>query len=114
MSKVYDDIMSLPNNKERIQKFFDLGLNPRYGLSAEITKLMVDLYVSASGDGSMAGRYSCGACLDTMFRKMKDFLAYDDNMGKPLIDWPTNESVIVPIVQEVIEPKKKKSKKDDI
>ena len=109
MSKVYDDIMSLTNNKERVQMFIDLGLNPRYGLSAEITKLMVDLYVDASGDTSMAFRYSCGACLDTMFRKLKDFLAYDDNMGKTLNDWPKNE----PIIEEV-ESKKKKSKKDDI
>jgi hypothetical protein len=109
MSKIYDEIMALPNNKEKVKHFIDLGLNPRYGLSAEITRLMVDLYVDASGDTSMAFRYSCGACLDTMFRKLKDFLAYDDNMGKTLNDWPKNE----PIIEEV-ESKKKKSKKDDI
>lgn len=101
MSKLYDDIMAQPNNKARVKMFMDLGLDPRYGLSAELTKLMVDLYVNTSGDQSMANRYNCGACLDTMFRKLKDFLAYNDDMGKTLNDWPLeNNNDNIEIIEE--------------
>lgn len=103
MSKLYDEIMVLPNNKERVNHFINLGLHPKYGLSSELTMLMVDLYVAASGDTTMSGRYNCGGCLDTIFRKMKDFVIYNDNLGKPLNDWPTEE-----------EPKQENNEEDEI
>lgn len=87
MSQVYDDIMSEKSNYKRVKKFIDLGLDPRYGLSSEITILMFQLYQESSGDNSYAGRYGCSACHDQVFRRLKDFLQYDDNMGRELKNW---------------------------
>lgn len=82
-----EEILALKTNKERVEKFLGLGLNPRYGLSAELTHLMFQLYMESSGDGSYNGRYNCGACQDTIFRKLNDFLNYGDNVGEPLLNW---------------------------
>ena len=87
MSQLRDEIMNKENNYQRVKSFLDLGLNPRYGLSAELTMLMYDLYQMSSGDSSYAGRFGCGACQDAVYRKLNDFINYGDNVGKPLIDW---------------------------
>ena len=97
-SQIYEEIMWLPYNKQKVQKFMDLGLNPRYGLSAEITQLMIDLYVEVSGDTSMTAKYNCGACQDYAYRRLQDFLTYDDDMGRELKNW----------LEPVVEKKKKK------
>jgi hypothetical protein len=96
---IIEEINALKTNKEKVEKFLNLGLDPRYGLSAEITKFMYDLYQQSSGDNTYAGRYNCGACQDTIFRKLKDFVNYGDNVGKPLINWSKE--------------KEKKKKEDD-
>ena len=87
MSQLRDEIMSKPNNFERVKHFIDLGLHPKYGLSAELTMLMFELYQISSGDTSMSGRWGCSSCCDNVFRKLNDFINYGDNVGKPLIDW---------------------------
>lgn len=87
MSQLREDIMNEENNYLRVKKFIDLGLHPKYGLSAELTMLMYDLYQMSSGDNTYTGRYGCGACQMTVYEKLLDFLNYGDNVGKPLIDW---------------------------
>lgn len=87
MSKLKEDIMSKANNYERVKYFIDLGLHPKYGLSGELTMLMFELYQMSSGDNSMAGKFNCSSCCDNVFRKLKDFINYGDNLGKPLNDW---------------------------
>ena len=95
MSKIYDEIQQLGSNKEKIQFMVSNGLNPFYGLPADLTMLMVDIYVEVSGDGSMRHKYSCGGCLTTIWRKLNDFINYGDNVGAPLINWePVEENNI--------------------
>ena len=88
MSKIiYDEIQSLGSNKEKVQKMLDYGLSPKYGLAANLTMLIVDIYVEVSGDRSMAFKYNCGNCIDLAWRKLKDFVDYGDNVGQVLINW---------------------------
>ncbi len=82
-----DSILQHPYNRDKVQAFISLGLHPMYGLSANVTYLMYDLYQMSSGDNSYAGRYGCGACQQFIFDKMQDFLNYNDNVGKPLLNW---------------------------
>ena len=103
MSDLVNQIMSLETNKERIQKFLDLGLNVRYGLSAQLTQLMYQLYQESSGDNTYNGRYNCGACQDTIYRKLNDFVTYGNNVGQPLINWEAE------VQEEVKKTTKKKS-----
>ncbi len=106
MSKLYDEIMQQSCNRDRVKMFIELGLNPKYGLSAEMTMFMVDIYVEVSGDTSLSGKYNCGACQDTIFRKLQDFLHYGDNVGKPLINWE-------PVETPKVKVKKSKSNNAD-
>lgn len=99
MSDLVNEIMSLETNKEKVERFLELGLNPKYGLSAKLTQLMYDLYQMSSGDGQYNGRWNCGACQDTIYRKLNDFVNYGDNVGKPLINWE----------KEIVVKKKKKN-----
>lgn len=85
--KITREIEALATNKERLQKWMSLGLHPKYGLSQELIILMYKIYTEASGDGQYNGKYSCGACQDVIFRKLKDFLEYGDNLGTPLFNW---------------------------
>lgn len=87
MSQLTEDIMKQKSNYLRVKKFIDLGLNPHYGLSAELTILMYELYEISSGDTTYSGRYGCGACQMSVYQRLQDFLNYGDNLGKPLIDW---------------------------
>lgn len=87
MNKLKEEILSFKYNGERVKRFLDLGLNPRWGLSAELTVLMFQLYQESTGDNQYNGKYSCGGCADTIFRKLNDFVAYGDNMGQPLLNW---------------------------
>jgi len=116
--KITQEIEALEFNKEKLQKWFDYGLHPRYGLSQELTILMYDLYFNISGDGSYNGRFSCGACADQIYRKLQDFMNYGDNLGKPLLNWEAPETLSidepVDISPEEIKPlKTKKTKKKD-
>lgn len=108
--KLVDSIMNHQYNRDKVQKFMDLGLDPKYGLNDVITKIMFDLYYMSSGDGQYSNKTNCGACQDVMFRKMKDFLNYNDNMGSPLVNWaaPVEEETIVEKVVEVIKGKRKR------
>jgi hypothetical protein len=82
-----EDILQNKYNKQRVERFLSLGLNPKWGLAAELTILMFQLYQESSGDGQYNGRFNCGGCQDTIFRKLKDFVNYGDNMGAPLLNW---------------------------
>jgi hypothetical protein len=82
-----EKILNHTYNKEKVQGFINLGLDPKYGLSSVVTQLMFDLYEMSSGDSQFNYRFNCSSCVDTVFRKLKDFLNYDDNMGKPLVNW---------------------------
>ena len=121
MSKIYDEITSLKTNKEKVSKWFELGLSPKYGLSSEMTILMYQLYQDSSGDSSYNGKYSCGACADTIHRKLQDFMNYGDNLGQPLINWEaiveapeapeaTDDTIIS---TEEVKPSKKKKKDNE-
>lgn len=85
--KITKEIEALSSNKEKYERWFSLGLHPKWGLSAELTQLMYKLYEDASGDSQYNGKWNCSACADTIYRKMKDFMTYGDNLGKPLINW---------------------------
>jgi hypothetical protein len=79
---------------------------------------MYEIYSKASGDSQYNGRYNCGACQDTIYRKLQDFINYGDNLGKPLLNWePVVElsfDEFIDISQEEIKPvKTKKTKKKD-
>ncbi len=116
--KITQEIEALEFNKEKVQKWFSYGLHPKYGLSSELTVLMYEIYSKASGDSQYNGRYNCGACQDTIYRKLQDFINYGDNLGKPLINWePVVElsfDEFIDISQEEIKPvKTKKTKKKD-
>lgn len=88
MSKtIYDEIQSLGSNKEKVGKMIDHRLSPKYGLAANLTMLIVNIYVEVSGDRSMMGKYNCGNCIDLAWRKLNDFHNYGDNVGQPLINW---------------------------
>jgi len=104
--KLIQEMESLPSNKEKVERFFELRLGPKYGMSAQFTIYMYQLYQESSGDNSMAGKFACGSCQDQIYRRLQDFIKYGDNIGKPLNNWePT-------ISQEIIgEPVKIKRKK---
>lgn len=118
--KITQEIEALATNKEKLEKWMSYGLSPKYGLSQELTILMYDLYAAASGDNQYNGKYNCGACQDTIWRKLQDFMKYGDNLGKPLLNWeapePLKLEIDTPIPEEEIKPvktKKKISKEDD-
>ncbi len=73
-------------NKEKVQEFMDLGKDPQYGLTKEERKNMFKLYEEVTGSKEF-WNIKCELCADTIYRKFKDFLKYDDNIGRPLIDW---------------------------
>lgn len=117
--KITQEIEALATNKEKLEKWFSYGLHPKYGLSQELTRLMYDLYAAASGDSQYNGRFNCGACQDTIWRKLQDFMKYGDNLGKPLLNWeapePLNGESDSDIPEDEIKPvktKKKRTKKD--
>lgn len=103
-----EEILAFNYNGERVKKFLDLGLNPKWGLSAELTILMYQLYSDSSGDNQYNGKYNCSGCQDTIFRKLKDFNAYGDNLGQPLINW--EPIVEEPPIEPTPEPKPKRKK----
>lgn len=84
---IAESILNHEYNRDKVYTFISIGLNPTHGLSSILTMIMFDLYSMSSGDGQYNGRYSCSSCCDVVFRKLQDFLVYDDNMGKPLINW---------------------------
>lgn len=89
--KIIEDIEKLSTNGEKVKAWFDLGLSVKYGLSAELTKYMYDLYLWSSGDTSYNGRYNCFSCQQQIESRLKDFLNYGDNLGKPLLNWTKKE-----------------------
>jgi hypothetical protein len=106
--KIIQEISSLSTNKAKVQAFLDFGSSPRYGMPAELVVTMYDIYTQSSGDDSYAGKYSCGACQDTIYRKLKDFNTYNDNVGQPLLNWgetpqETQEEPAHEIKNEVID-----------
>jgi hypothetical protein len=113
--KITKEIEALKSNKEKVQKWFEHGLNPRYGLSQELTVLMYDLYARATGDNQYNGKWNCGACQDVIFRKLGDFLNYGDNLGKPLLNWePIPERSPDEVVEDrEVELKPRKKKKNE-
>lgn len=96
---ITEQINALKWNRDRVELWFKLGLHPKWGLSSELLQLMYQLYADASGDEQYNGRWNCGACQDTIYRKLGDFLNYGDNIGKPLLNWEA--------------PKKEKKRKTD-
>jgi hypothetical protein len=118
--KITQEIEALEFNKEKVEKWFELGLHPKYGLSQELTILMYDLYSAASGDSQYNGRYNCGACQDTIYRKLQDFMNYGDNLGAPLLNWEAPKTLstdepldISPEEKEPVKTKKNKKKDDE-
>jgi hypothetical protein len=117
--KITKEIEALNFNKEKVQKWFEYGLNPRYGLSQELTVLMYELYAMSSGDNQYLGRYNCGSCQDVIYRKLGDFLNYGDNLGLPLLNWEptiersTDEVIDISSDEKEARKTKKKKKGDD-
>jgi len=116
--KITQEIEAMTFNKDKVERWLQLGLHPKYGLSQELTVLMYNLYSAASGDGQYNGRYNCGACQETIYRKLKDFAQYGDNLGQPLLNWePLEQSIAdepLDISPDEIKPvRKRKTKKKD-
>lgn len=110
--KIIEEVELLKTNKEKVAFWVGNNLTPKYGLSAELTHYMYKLYEDSSGDTTFVGRFNCGACQDTIWRKLVDFNNYGDNLGKPLINW--DEPELKTITEEEflneapVEKKKKK------
>jgi len=100
-----EEINTLSCNRDKVKRFIDLGLHPKFGLSSEMTLLMFDLYAQSSGDNQYAGRMGCSSCQDTIFRKLQDFVSYGDNVGASLLNWEPE------VVVATEEPTKKTTKK---
>ena len=82
-----EQIQNETDNYLKAKMFIDMGLHPQYGLGREYLWEMYKIYEDSTGDGQFNGRFSCGSCQMQVYERLKDLLNYNNNMGKPLINW---------------------------
>jgi hypothetical protein len=107
------EIEQLKTNKEKVKKFIEYGIHPKHGMSAEFTQLMFKLYKDSCGDTSYDTKLNCFQCHLSVYNRLKDFLQYNDNVGKPLLNWEDSYDIdIKEIGSKLVGIVKKTNKKD--
>jgi hypothetical protein len=109
--KIIEELNALKWNKEKVKLWVDYNLSPKWGLSAELTIAMFNLYADCTGSTEFVNKLYCGYCADQVWNRLKDFNSYGDNMGKPLLNWEAPAELKVESNDIPLEEPKKRTRK---